>query len=74
MAIYRYLVTVETDDTNGLIDGQLIAEELDANLESCILDYGLAHFTVEACDLVPRDTLPGSVYDYRERVIRSHEQ
>ena len=63
MAIYRYIVTVETDDNNGLIDAQLIAGEIDANLESVIRDYGLNHFTVEPLSTVYGEPLRVSQFD-----------
>ena len=65
MAIYRYLVSVDIPNPT-YHSGVTLQGELDANLESVILDYGIEHFTIEPV------TLSGYL-DYRERVIRSNE-
>ena len=45
MAIYRYVVTVETSD-NPLTTAQVIADEIDSNLESVVLHLGIEDFEV----------------------------
>lgn len=50
MAIYQYLVTVETVDSGGFTLAQhnnLIQNEIDSNLEYEIESLNLHHFTVE---------------------------
>jgi len=49
MAIYRYIVTVELNGNSKQIavSGQTIQDEIDSNLESTVLRYGIEHFTVE---------------------------
>ena len=76
--IFHYLVTVELRPNARLygggvyaaVNGETIQNELDSNLESCIYDYGIEHFTVEPCDVLDRNV---PLLDYRERIIRSHE-
>jgi hypothetical protein len=64
MATYRYIVTIET--SNGLTDERLFAEEMDSNLESCVLDYGIEHFTVEPVSPTFGQRLyPGQGFDSR---------
>lgn len=71
MAVFRYLVTVETEPTSEATE-RTIQSEIGSNLESVISDYRLADFTVET--LPPSACPRGHVRSYRERVIRSYEQ
>lgn len=68
MAIYRYLVTIETANANDhmALVSEDLENEIDSNLDSCLDAYGIEHFTVNAIDYTQRD-------GYRERVIRSNE-
>lgn len=69
MPTFRYIVTVELGP-DSTATAQDIQDEIDSNLESVILHFGIEHFTIERCDLL--DTHEGQ--DYRERIIGSHEQ
>jgi hypothetical protein len=66
MATYRYIVTVETDNADSRIDRQFLLEEIDSNLESVVLEYGLEHFTVEPVSPTFGQRLyPGQGFDSR---------
>ena len=47
MAVYRYLVTVETTKFEQPNAGEQLARAIDAEYESRIMDLAIEHFTVE---------------------------
>jgi hypothetical protein len=65
MPIYRYIVTIETSDSDPNI-AVVLRDEIDSNLESTILGYNLNHFTVEPVSPTFGQRLyPGQGFDSR---------
>ena len=58
MAIYRYIVTVNVDALDGYgvsanpTTAQDIANEIDSNLDSVMLNFGIEHFDVAVLSTV----------------------